>query len=67
MSRSRLRYWILFLEGAELLLQKESGLANFGAKLVSSLNGADLSFMNSVTGFVEQSAQISYRMVCSIF
>jgi hypothetical protein len=30
----------------------ESRSANFGAKLVPSLNGADLSFMNSVTGSV---------------
>jgi hypothetical protein len=34
----------------ELLLQKESGLASFGAKAAPSLNGADLSSMSSVTG-----------------
>jgi hypothetical protein len=30
----------------------ESRSANFGAKLVPSLNGVDLSFINSVTGSV---------------
>jgi hypothetical protein len=34
----------------ELLLQKESRLASFDAKVVPSLNGANLIFMNSVTG-----------------
>ncbi len=43
-------YWIWYLEGVEPLLQKESGSASFGAKVVPSLNRADLSFMNSVTG-----------------
>jgi hypothetical protein len=43
-------YWIRSLEGVELLLQKESGSASFGAKVVLSLNGADPSYMNSVTG-----------------
>ncbi len=52
MSRSGSGYWIRFLEGVEPLIQKESRSANFGAKLVPSLNGADLSFMNSVTGSV---------------
>jgi hypothetical protein len=41
-----------FLEWVEQLIQKESGSANFGTKLAPSLNGADLSFMNSVTGSV---------------
>ncbi len=35
-----------------MLFQKESRSAIFGAKVVSSLNQADLSFMNSVTGSV---------------
>jgi hypothetical protein len=42
-------YWIWYLEAVELLLQKESGSASFGAKVAPSLNGADPSFMNSVT------------------
>ncbi len=33
----------------EPLIHRESGSANFGAKLVPSLYEADLSFMNSVT------------------
>ncbi len=52
MSQSGTGYWIWFLEGVELLIQMETRPANFGAKLVPSLNGADLSFMNSVTGSV---------------
>ncbi len=36
----------------ELLLQKESGLNNFGAKVAPSLIGKDPSFMNSDTGSV---------------
>ncbi len=36
--------------GVEPLLQKESESASFGTKGVPSLNGADLSSMNSVTG-----------------
>jgi hypothetical protein len=43
-------YLMQYLKGVELLLQKESGLASFGAKVVPSLNGVDLSFMNSVAG-----------------
>jgi hypothetical protein len=38
------------LRGVEPLLQKESRSAGFGAKVAPSLNGADLSFVNSVTG-----------------
>jgi hypothetical protein len=41
-----------FLEWVEPLFPKESGSAIFGAKVVPSFNGADLSFMNSVTGSV---------------
>jgi hypothetical protein len=52
MSRSRLGYRIRLLEGVELLIQMESRSANFGAKLGPSLNGADPSFINSVTGSV---------------
>jgi hypothetical protein len=35
-----------------MLIQKESGSASFGAKVVPSLQRADLSFMNSVTGSI---------------
>jgi hypothetical protein len=42
-------YWIRDLKGMEPLLKKESGSASFGAQAVPSLNGADQSFMNSVT------------------
>jgi hypothetical protein len=35
--------WILYVEGVEPLLQKESGMASFGAKVAPSLNGLDLS------------------------
>ncbi len=52
MSRSGSGYWIWFLEGVEPLIQMESRLANFGAKLAPSSNGVDPSFMNSVTGSV---------------
>ncbi len=52
MSRSGSGYWIWFLEGVEPLIHGESGSANFGAKLVLSLNGTVLSFMNSVAGSV---------------
>ncbi len=37
------------LEGVELLLHLKGGKANFGAKVVLSLNGVDLSCMNSIT------------------
>jgi hypothetical protein len=36
-------YWIQFLEGVELLLLKESGLAHFVAKVAPSLNELDRS------------------------
>jgi hypothetical protein len=36
----------------ERLVQRESRSASFGAKVVPSLQKADLSFMNSVTGSV---------------
>ncbi len=50
----------------EPLFQEESGSANFGAKVVLSLNGVDPSFMNSVVGSYLQSqvAQISYMIHC---
>jgi hypothetical protein len=38
------------LEGVELLFQQKGGLASFGAKVALSLNGVDLSCMNSITG-----------------
>jgi hypothetical protein len=43
-------YFIQYLKGVELLLQKESRSASFGTK-VPSLNGLDPSFINSVAGF----------------
>jgi hypothetical protein len=43
-------YQIGYLERVEPLLQKESGLASFGTKVAPSLNGEEMSFMNSVTG-----------------
>jgi hypothetical protein len=46
-SRSR-NFDPVFRGGGELLLQKERGSASFGAKVVPSLNGVDLSFENSV-------------------
>jgi hypothetical protein len=36
-------YLIQYLEGVEPLLQKESRSASFGAKVVPSFNGVDLS------------------------
>jgi hypothetical protein len=39
-------YFIQYLKGLEPLLQKESGSASFGTKVVPSLNGVDLNFMN---------------------
>ena len=42
----------LKIEGVEPLVQKESRSASFGAKVAPSLQRADLSFMNSVTGSV---------------
>jgi len=38
------------LEGAELLFHHKGGSASFGAKMALSLNGVDLSCMNSTTG-----------------
>jgi len=38
------------LEGVELLFHWKGGSASFGAKMVLSLNGVDLSCMNSITG-----------------
>jgi hypothetical protein len=48
----------------EPLFQEKSGLASFGAKVASSLNGMDLSFMKSVAGFylLSQVAQIFYMI-----
>jgi hypothetical protein len=37
------------LEGVELLFHRKSGSASFGAKMALSLNGVDLSCMNSIT------------------
>jgi hypothetical protein len=39
----------LVFRGGEPLLQKESDSDSFGTKVAPSLNGADPSFMNSVT------------------
>ncbi len=38
------------LEGVELLFHQKGGSASFGAKVVLSLNGVDLSCINSITG-----------------
>ncbi len=55
---------IQYLKGVEPLLQKESGLASFGAKVVPSLNGVDSSFMNPVAGsyLYSQVLKISYMI-----
>ncbi len=52
MSGSRSGLLDPVLEGVELFLQKESGSGKFRRQVVPSFNGADLSFMNSVTGSV---------------
>jgi hypothetical protein len=39
-----------YSEGVELLFHRKGGSASFGAKMVLSLNGVDLSCMNSITG-----------------
>ena len=46
------------LEGVELLFHQKDGSAGFGAKMVLSLNGVDLSCMNSIIG-------ITCRAKCS--
>ncbi len=38
------------LEGVELLFHQKGGSASFGTKIALSLNGADPSCMNSITG-----------------
>jgi hypothetical protein len=38
------------LEVVELLFHQKGGSASFGAKMALSLNGVDLSCMNSITG-----------------
>ncbi len=40
----------LVLEGVELLFQQKGGSASFGAQVVLSLNGMELSCINSITG-----------------
>jgi hypothetical protein len=40
------------IKGVESLVQRESGSASFGTKVVPSLQRADPTFMNSVTGSV---------------
>ncbi len=47
-------YWIPVLERVELLLQKESGAASFGAKVAPSLKRVDPSFMKPVTGSISR-------------
>ena len=37
------------LEGVELLFHQKGGSASFGVKMALSLNGVDLSCMNSIT------------------
>ncbi len=45
--------WVYFkIEGVELLIQKVSRSASFGAKVMPSLQREDSSFVNSVTGSV---------------
>jgi hypothetical protein len=53
-------YWIQYKE----VWSRQSGSASFGTKVVPSLNGVDMSFMNSVAGsyLSSQVAQISYMM-----
>jgi hypothetical protein len=58
--------WVYFkIEVVEPLLQKDSRSASFGAKVVPSLQRADLSFMNSVTGSVcrAKCSNLSYRII----
>jgi hypothetical protein len=50
MSQSGTRILDPVQKWVELLFPEESRLASFGAKVVPSLNGVDLSFMNSVAG-----------------
>jgi len=50
MSRSGSGKWDPDLEGVELLFHQKGGSGSFGAKMVLSLNGVDLSCMNSITG-----------------
>ncbi len=50
MRQSRSRILDTVLEGVEPLLQKESGSASFGAKVVPSKNEVDPSFVNSIAG-----------------
>jgi hypothetical protein len=50
MSRSRSGKLDPDLEGVELLFHQKGGSASFGAKMALSLNGVDLSCMNSITG-----------------
>ncbi len=38
------------LKGVQLLVQRESGWGSFGAKVATSMKGADPSIVNSVTG-----------------
>jgi hypothetical protein len=52
MSGSRLGLLDLVLEGVELLLQRKADPASFGTKVGPNLNGADPSFINSVTGSI---------------
>jgi hypothetical protein len=63
MSWSGSGYWIWFLEGVEMLIQMERRSANFGAKLAPSLNGQiRILWTQLLDLFVDQSAQISYRI-----
>ncbi len=50
MSQSRSGKLDPDLEGVVLLFHQKGGSASFGAKVVLSLNGVDLSFINSITG-----------------
>jgi hypothetical protein len=50
MSPSRSRILDPVFKGGGAASPKESGSASFGAKVAPSLNGVDLSFINSVAG-----------------
>ncbi len=50
MSQSRSRILDPVIKGVESTFQRESGSASLGTKVKPSLNGVDLSFMNSFAG-----------------
>ncbi len=52
MSKSRSGQLNPDIEGVELLFHQNGGSASFGTKMALSLNGVDLSCMNSITGSI---------------